>query len=43
MMQLTRSTYYYRTKPQDFDAGLKGKIEAICLEFLGYGYRQVTE
>jgi putative transposase len=43
MMQLARSTYYYRPEAQNPEADLKGKIEAICLEFPGYGYRRVTE
>jgi putative transposase len=42
-MKLARSSYYYRPEAQSPDAELKGKIEAICLEFPGYGYRRVTE
>jgi putative transposase len=47
-MKLSRSSYYY--KPQSGDnvqlqtqANLRDRIEAICLEFSGYGYRRVTQ
>ena len=46
-MQLARSTYYYRAKPKETaractEADLRGRIEAICVEFPRYGYRRVT-
>jgi putative transposase len=43
-MKLARSTFYYRSpSPATGDAGLTERIEAICLEFAGYGYRRVSE
>jgi transposase InsO family protein len=42
-MKLASSSYYYRPKATNSELDLKGKIEAICLEFPGYGYRRVTE
>jgi transposase InsO family protein len=42
-MKLARSSYYYHPKTKSTEADLRGKIEAICLEFPGYGYRRVTE
>ena len=42
-MKLARSSYYYQPKAKSVEMDLKGKIEAICLEFPGYGYRRVTE
>jgi transposase InsO family protein len=46
-MKLPRSSFYYRPKRQSLEykeaeADLRGKIEAICLEFTRYGYRRVT-
>jgi transposase InsO family protein len=46
-MKLSRSSFYRREKPVDPDqkkteADLVDRIEAICLEFPGYGYRRVT-
>jgi len=44
-MNIARSTFYYRRKtasPEKY-AGIIGRIEAICLEFPGYGYRRVTK
>lgn len=45
-MSLPRSTYYYRSRRSEDklrqDADLRDKIEAIVLEFPGYGYRRVT-
>lgn len=46
-MKLARSSYYYRTQPEDNEqlqaqADLRDRIEEICLEFPGYGYRRVT-
>ncbi len=45
-MMLSRSSFYYKAKAQDVDqkeseANLRDRIEAICLEFPGYGYRRV--
>jgi len=44
-MNIARSTFYYRGKTAS--PGKEGdvidKIEAICLEFPGYGYRRVTK
>ena len=43
-MNLARSTFYYRSpSPATSDSDLTERIEAICLEFPGYGYRRVTE
>ena len=44
-MNIARSTFYHRRKapsPQK-GADLTDRIEAICLEFPGYGYRRVTK
>jgi putative transposase len=43
-MNIARSTFYYRRKTASpgQDADVIDKIEAICLEFPGYGYRRVT-
>jgi putative transposase len=46
-MKLSRSSFYYRPKSQSLEykeaeADLRGKIEAICLEYTRYGYRRVT-
>ena len=43
-MNLARSTFYYRrgVGPVEAEADLKGRIEAICLEFPRYGYRRVS-
>ena len=42
-MNIARSTFYYRRKKSPIkDANVIDKIEAICLEFPGYGYRRVT-
>ena len=46
-MKLSISSFYYRPKRQspeyrETEADLRGKIEDICLEFTGYGYRRVT-
>jgi transposase InsO family protein len=43
---LSRSSFYYKAKERDVDqkeseANLRDRIEAICLEFPGYGYRRV--
>ena len=43
-MNIARSTFYYRRKaPPHTDADVIDRIEAICLEFPGYGYRRVTK
>lgn len=46
-MRLARSSYYYNPRGKtpgkmQREADLKGKIEAICLDFPRYGYRRVT-
>jgi len=46
-MNIAKSTFYYKRKAKSPDqmkeeADLRGKIEAICLEFPRYGYRRVT-
>jgi len=47
-MKLSRSSFYHRPKDKsqaemEKGADLRGKIEAICLEYPRYGYRRVTE
>ena len=44
-MNIARSTFYYRRKTASpgKDAEIIDRIEAICLEFPGYGYRRVTK
>lgn len=42
MTQMPRSTLYYQPKKRDREA-LVGEIEAIVVEFSGYGYRRVTK
>jgi transposase InsO family protein len=44
-MDIARSTFYYRRKALSSENGadLTDHIEAICLEFPGYGYRRVTK
>ena len=44
-MNIARSTYYYRRKAASpgRDTDIIDRIEAICLEFPGYGYRRVTK
>jgi putative transposase len=47
-MKLARSSFYHRPKPRtpeqmQAEADLKSRIERICLEFPGYGYRRVTQ
>jgi transposase InsO family protein len=47
-MKLARSSFYHKPKdksPEKMqkEADLRGKIEAICLEFPRYGYRRVTQ
>ena len=41
-MSLARSTFYYRCRTASSDGDVVDRIEAICLEFPGYGYRRVT-
>jgi transposase InsO family protein len=47
-MKLSRSSFYHKLKDKgqvemQREADLRGKIEAICLEYPRYGYRRVTE
>jgi transposase InsO family protein len=44
-MNIARSTFYYRCKAasREKDTDIIDRIEAICLEFPGYGYRRVTK
>jgi putative transposase len=47
-MKLARSSFYHKAKDKSQaemqkEADLRGKIEAICLEYPRYGYRRVTE
>ncbi len=44
-MNIARSTFYYRRKVPSPETGadITDRIEAICLEFPGYGYRRVTK
>jgi len=47
-MKLSRSSFYHKLKDKSqvemqMEADLRGKIEAICLEYPRYGYRRVTE
>ena len=42
MMNLPRSTYYYKTERAD-EAALVQKIEAVILEWPSYGYRRVSK
>jgi len=44
-MNIARSTFYYCRKTVSLakDADIIDRIEAICLDFPGYGYRRVTE
>ncbi len=44
-MNIARSTFYYRHEAPSTgkDADVTDRIEAICLEFPGYGYRRVTK
>jgi putative transposase len=44
-MNIARSTFYYRRKTASLakDADIIDRIEAICLDFPGYGYRRVTQ
>lgn len=45
-MGIARSTFYYKSKaktPDETEADLRDRIEAICLDFIRYGYRRVTK
>jgi len=44
-MNMARSTFYYRRKAASHgkDTDVTDRIETICLEFPGYGYRRVTK
>jgi len=47
LMNLSRSSFYYKPGTKSSErrkarADLRDRIEAICLEFPGYGYRRVT-
>jgi len=44
-MNIARSTFYYRRKVASYgnDTEVIDRVEAICLEFPGYGYRRVTK
>jgi transposase InsO family protein len=44
-MNIARSTFYYRRKAAspEKEADVIDKIETICLQFPGYGYRRVTK
>jgi len=47
-MKLSRSSFYHKLKDKSQvemqrEADLRGKIEAVCLEYPRYGYRRVTE
>ena len=46
-MELARSSFYYQSKGPDSaeekaDMDILDRIEAICIDFHGYGYRRVT-
>jgi len=46
-MELARSSFYYKTGEPDSaavraDMDIRDRIEALCLDFHGYGYRRVT-
>jgi hypothetical protein len=42
-MGLARSSYYYQPKERQSEEGLLREMEAVILEFSGYGYRRVTK
>lgn len=45
MIEILRSTYYYRTQARERlkdDTDLRDRIEAIALDFPRYGYRRIT-
>ena len=46
-MGLAKSSFYYKTGEPDLAAvragmDIRDRIEALCLDFHGYGYQQVT-
>ncbi|HAV10157.1 MAG TPA: IS3 family transposase, partial [Dehalococcoidia bacterium] len=46
-MDIARSSFYYQPKEPDTadvkaDMDILDRIETICLDFHGYGYRRVT-
>jgi len=46
-MELARSSFYYKTGESDpaavrLDMDIRDRIETLCLNFHGYGYRRVT-
>lgn len=41
MLEIPRSTYYYRPKPRD-DSALKAAVEGVVADWPTYGYRRVT-
>jgi putative transposase len=47
LFRVNRAWYYARQKLRDeresFEIELKGAVEALLLEFAGYGYRRVTK
>lgn len=53
LLEVPRSTHYYRQKSlrskavgktsEESDEALKGRIEAVALEYPRYGYRRVTK
>lgn len=47
-MNISRSSFYYKPRSQSsermkMEADLLDRMEAICMEFPGYGYRRVTK
>ena len=42
-MNLPRRSFYHQRKDKSPDKGLESRIDDICLEFSGYGYRRVTK
>ncbi|MGZ6220445.1 MAG: IS3 family transposase, partial [Syntrophales bacterium] len=42
LMNLPRRSFYHQRKEKSLDKGLESRIDDICLEFSGYGYRRVT-
>jgi transposase InsO family protein len=42
-MNLPRRIFYHQRKEKSPDKGLESRINDICLDFSGYGYRRVTE
>jgi len=42
-MNLPRRSFYHQRRDKSPDKGLETRIDDICLEFSGYGYRRVTK